>query len=113
MMPVTQVHTAAGEKTPIALDYLPTSQITAAISLTGGAAVTLLVQVTLDNVVDEDASDYVAPASARWFTVTGAPTNAAGYVTFDGPWRAIRLDLDSIDTGSVIFQVAQATTPRA
>lgn len=114
MMPVTQSHTTTGAKTPVALDYLPTSQITAAASLAGGAAtVAFTVEVTLDEVIDQDAANYVAPGSARWFTVTGAPTTAAGYVTFDGPWRAIRMNISAIDAGSIIFQVGQSTTPRA
>jgi hypothetical protein len=112
MMPVTQSFGPGitGAQTPIALDYMPLSKITAAITLqTTG---TFLVQVTLDNIFDQDGPNYVVPAVASWFTVAFAPTNATGYITFDGPWRAIRLNVSANDTG-IIFQVAQAVTPRA
>lgn len=112
LMPVSQSFgpgiTGAG--TPISLDYLPHGYITAAVTEIGTA--TFTVQVTLDNIFDATAADYVPVASASWFTVTGAPTADDGYVTFPGPWRAIRINIATNDTG-VIFQVAQSTTPRA
>jgi hypothetical protein len=112
MMPTTRTYTSGmtGAQDPVALDYEPLSKITAVVSPVVGMDV--LVEVTLDNVFDPDASDYVAPASARWHTVAFAPTNAAGYITFDGPWRAIRLNITTNGNG-IIFQVGQAVTPRA
>lgn len=110
MMPKTQTYNTTGAKDPIALDYLPTSRITAAITLGTTGAFTF--EVTLDEVIDQDSPVYIAPASARWFVVTLAPTAATGHINFDGPWRAIRLNISALDT-TAVFQVAQATTPRA
>jgi hypothetical protein len=112
MMPTTRTYIDSGAKEPIALDYMPLSKITAALTITGGGSAAFEIEVTLDNVFDPDASDYVDPASARWRLVQFAPTAATGYVTFDGPWRAIRLDLAAL-TAPVVFQVGQSTTPRA
>lgn len=113
MRPVTKTYAGGITTTPqepIALDFEPLSKITVAV--TPVSTLSVLVQVTMDNVFDASDADYVAPASARWFTVTDAPTTAIGYVTIDGPWRAIRLNLVDSGTG-VVFQVGQATTPRA
>lgn len=114
MKPVTQVHSGAttGAKTPIPLDYLSESGITAAYTEVSPTVATATVEVTLDNVFDPDAADYVAPASARWFTLKGfaaTPITATEYVTFSGPWRAIRLNIATND-GTVIFQVGQGTS---
>lgn len=113
MRPVTQTISAVAASTPIALDYEPLSKITAAVTEPEGTTATFAIQVTMDQVFDSADPDYVAPGSARWFTVTGAPTDASGYVTIDGPWKAIRLNVTAIDTGTLVFQVGQATTPRA
>jgi hypothetical protein len=110
MMPKVQTYNTTGAKDPIALDYLPTSRITAAITLGTTGAFTM--EVTLDEVIDQDSPQYIAPASARWYTIAGAPTAATGYVQIDGPWRAIRLNISALDT-TAVWSVAQATTPRA
>lgn len=112
LMPVTQQFGPGitGVQTPISLDYLPLSWITAVVDPI--AVMAVLVEVTLDDVFDQDAKNYVSAATASWMTVVGAPTNALGYVTFPGPWRAIRLNIATNDTG-VIFTVAQSTAPRA
>jgi hypothetical protein len=115
--PVTRTYTTAAAQDPIALDFEPTSQITVVVTVAaGGTLTTPLAQVTLDNVFDLDAADYVAPANARWVSITGltVPTTpGAAYLTFDGPWRAVRLNTTAGITGSTIFQVGQSTTPRA
>lgn len=113
MMPVTKIYAAGvtGAQPPINLDYMPLSKITAAVTVTPTAA-DIAVQVTLDQVFDADGDGYVAPASARWFTVTGPNATTGGYVTFDGPWRGIRLSM-SANSGGIVFQVGQAVTPRA
>lgn len=113
MMPSTRTYVANGAQVPLSLDYMPTSQITAAITFVTTGSVN--VQVTLDNVFDQDDPNYIVAASARWFPVKGFaanPTVASEYVTFDGPWRAIRLNVVDFGTG-VVFSVAQSTTPRA
>lgn len=98
-----------GAQIPVSLNFLSLSKITAALTIIGNAAFT--VEVTLDNVFNESAADYVPVGAASWFTVAGAPTAADGYVTFDGPWQAIRLNISVNDTG-VIFQVGQGESGR-
>ncbi len=113
MQPTSRTYGSNGAKDPFPLDYNPTSQITAAVTFVTTGSVN--VQVTLDNVLDQAADDYVAPASARWFAVKGfaaSPVVASEYVTFDGPWRAIRVNVVDFGTG-VVFQLGQSTTPRA
>lgn len=117
MMPVTKTYTDAAAQVPIALDYLPVSDITVVTSLISGTLTAPLVQVTLDEVHDEQSPQYVVPASARWVTLVGItiPTAAgAAYVTVPGPWRAIRMNtVGGVSTPVLVFQVAQSTTPRA
>jgi hypothetical protein len=97
---VRQTFAAAttGAQNPIGLDYLPISFITAAAVPATGAD-TYTIQVTLDEVFDQTDPQYLAPASATWHTVTGAPTTAVGYLTFNGPWRAIRINIAANTTG--------------
>lgn len=113
MMPSTRTYPIAanGGQVPLALDYMPTSDIT--VSINAGPGEAFLVQVTLDDVFDQDAPNYVVPASARWQTVTGAPTVTTGYVTFAGPWRAARLNITAPLIAALTFGLAQSTTPRA
>jgi hypothetical protein len=107
MNPVSQAFSAAttpGEQEPISLNMLAMAHHVAAVFVDSGVTATFAVQVTLDDVNDP----AVTP---RWFTLTGAPTNASGYVEFNGPWRFIRIDIDAID-GVVEFKVGQADTSR-
>lgn len=112
MMPYSRTFAIAtnGPQEPISLDFQPVSTITAAMTTAGAEA--FLVQVTLDDVFDQNGPKYVAPASARWFTLAGAPTAASGYVTVDGPWRAIRLNVTAPLVAAATFQVAQAAEVR-
>lgn len=117
MMPVTRTYISAAAQDPIGLDYLPTSQITIAVTVAAASTLTTpLCQVTLDEVLNDSDPAYIAPANARWYSVTGltVPTAPGGaYVTIDGPWRAVRLNTVGGITGTAIFQVGQSTTPRA
>lgn len=112
MQPVTQTHTTTGAKTPINLDYEPLSSITAAVTPVGTTGEEFDVEVTLDEIFDDQAADYVAPASARWFVIVDE-TDTPTWLTFDGPWRAIRISVNNAGGGTIVFQVGQATTPRA
>jgi hypothetical protein len=112
MMPVTKTYLDAGEKDPIALDYMPLSKITVGVTITGGGSMAVECQVTLDDVFDENAPNYVPAASARWHNVALSPTNATGHIIFDGPWRAFRLDIGAL-TAPIILQIAQSVTPRS
>jgi hypothetical protein len=106
MMPVTRTYTGTGVQVPIALDYMPQSDITAVFDPLAATA-TVAVEVSLDDVFDQDAPNYVPVASATWITVPGAPTAAKGFATFAGPWRAIRLNITA-NNGTVKFSVGQA-----
>lgn len=114
MLPVTRSYGPGitGAQDPIPLEFQPYSSITAAVDLI--STMDVAVEVTLDQVFEPTQNGYVPPASASWYEVTwpiAAPTTVRGYVTFPGPWRAIRLNITG-NAGGVIFQVAQGSTPR-
>jgi hypothetical protein len=116
LMPVTQSFGPGidGAGTPINLDYLPHGYITAAVAPATETPIDAVVEVTLDNIYDENAPGFVTPAVAFWFPVDGFSTPIVGqeYMTFPGPWRAIRLNITT-NTDGLVFYVAQSTTPRA
>lgn len=113
MEPVTIVYplAAIGPGEPISVANQPFSMIRACVTRVSGNAATA-VQATLDNITSPEFQNYVTPANARWFNLANTPTTASGYVDTHGPWRAIRLNFTEAD-GPIIFQVAQAVTPRA
>lgn len=96
---------------PISLNYLSLSKITAATNIIGTGSYT--VEVTLDEIFNQNSADYVPVAVAGWYPVAGPvwPLTVDGYVTFDGPWRAIRLNPTANSTG-IVFQVAQGDSGR-
>ena len=123
LMPVTQQFGPGiiGAGNPIALDYLPMSWIT--VTAFPVSTMSGLVQVTLDNVFDQNDPNYVTVVLANWLAVAGPAVAPAPYtpmpaqttpfyLTFPGPWRAIRWFSTANATG-VIFVVAQSTAPRA
>lgn len=104
-----------GAGTPIALDYLPFSMITAVVEFITPGSVT--VEVSMDQIFDADGANYISPAAATWLPVQVTapvvnPFVADGYVTFPGPWRAIRANVGTNADG-MTFVVAQSTSPRA
>lgn len=117
MMPTTRSYGPGitGAQDPIALDYLPTSWITAAVDPI--STLDAVIEVTLDDVFDQSSQGYVDPSVASWFPWVGAfpllvpPLTATGYSVGPGPWRAIRLNITTNGTG-VLFYVGQATTSR-
>ena len=125
MMPVYQSFGPGiiGAGNPIALDYMPNSWITVTVEPIG--TMSGLVQVSLDQFFDQNSPDYISLAAASWFPVAvpavataAAPyapmlaQTAAFYLTFPGPWRAIRY-LSTVNGTGTVFAVAQSVAPRA
>ena len=70
----------------------------------GTATTTFALQVALDDPFT------VADADAHWFTVSGAPTNASGFVAMTVPVSRVRMNFSALTGGTVLFQVVQGVS---
>lgn len=104
MRPKTKVYNAAGAQAPIPLDYRSIDfQVGFDCIVSGGGVLTYSVQHTLDDIYNP----AVTPTWLNHATVNGLSATADGNYAF--PIRAIRVNITAYTSGTLTFNVIQAS----